>query len=54
MMTEAMILICAWCPKDKQIKAPVGTLSTHGICPECFARENAKMDAHKALKRTAN
>ena len=37
--------ICAWCEKDM---GPAPTeFDTHGICPECYAREMAKIEGKK-------
>ena len=39
---------CAWC---KKVCARASHADSHGICPECSAKETAKLDARKTETR---
>lgn len=50
---QAMPVVCAWCRSRERIGGHWGPLRSdpntdhvsHGICPACLAREQAKLDA---------
>jgi len=48
-----MIKVCAWCKKVKaeEIEPLDDKSVTHGICEECLAKENAKLDELKKHRR---
>ena len=50
-MTEALKIVCAWCPDKKVIGGdPNGTKISHGICAECEAKQIAAPDPIDALR----
>ena len=49
---EKMILLCAWCPKEKVSKISEFQKVSHGICPGCIKKYFPQV-AESVLKKVA-
>lgn len=53
---EGFLRVCAWCrkvdhdgqwlPLEEYFQRRFNTLTTHGMCPECFAKTNQELQGH--------